>query len=95
MQACEFMDSESLSKVLRFRGSGPLFKGDVFDYPFYTMIEVASNSDPEVVPEESERLLQFIELVTDHIHDGLVPSGEKQARHLWDLRENIAVSTSA
>ena len=32
---------------------------EVFDkkYPFYSIIEVASNNDPEVVPEDSERLL--------------------------------------
>jgi hypothetical protein len=77
MQACEFMDAESLDKVMRFRNSAPLFGKDSQDYPFYTMIEVANNNDPEVVPEESERLLSFMELVEEHIHDGLVPSGEK------------------
>jgi len=37
----------------------------VFDkqYPFYSLIEVASNNDPEVVPEDSERLLEFLETV--------------------------------
>lgn len=40
---------------------------------FYSIIEVASNNDPEVVPEESERLMQFIELVSDRINDGIVP----------------------
>jgi hypothetical protein len=37
---------------------------------------VASNNDPEVVPEDSERLLEFLEVVGDNIHDGIVPSGE-------------------
>lgn len=39
------------------------FGYEVFDkeYPFYQIIEVASNNDPEVVPEDSERLLEFIE----------------------------------
>lgn len=48
---------------------------EVFDqsYPFYTIIEVASNNDPEIVPEDSERLMEFIELVQDNIHDGIVP----------------------
>ena len=68
---------------------------EVFDqsYPFYTIIEVASNNDPEIVPEDSERLMEFIELVQDNIHDGIVPQGETQARSIWDLRENVAVSS--
>lgn len=40
-------------------------RDEVFDksYPFYSIIEVASNNDPEIVPEDSERLLEFIESV--------------------------------
>lgn len=51
------------------------FGYEIFDkeYPFYQIIEVASNNDPEVVPEDSERLLEFIEQIEDHIHDGIVP----------------------
>lgn len=50
-------------------------KGDVFDqkYAFYSIIEVASNNDPEVVPEDSERLLEFIDLVGEYVKDGVVP----------------------
>jgi len=50
-------------------------KDDIFDkeYPFYSIIEVASNNDPEVVPEDSERLIEFIDTVSEHIHDGIVP----------------------
>ena len=42
---------------------------DIFEkyYNFYCIIEVASNNDPEVVPEESERLLEFIDLVSENI----------------------------
>ena len=46
------------------------------EHPFYSLIEVASNNDPEVVPEESERLLAFLETVSEHIIDGIVPQGE-------------------
>ena len=67
-------------------------KTDVFDqsYPYYSIIEVASNNDPEVVPEDSERLLEFLASIEDHIHDGIVPRGETQAKEIWDLRENVA-----
>jgi len=44
------------------------------------------------VPEDSERLLEFIEAVSDHIHDGIVPQGEHQAQQIWELRENVAVA---
>jgi len=71
-------------------------KGDVFDqkYPFYSIIEVASNNDPEVVPEDSERLLEFIDLVGDHVKDGVVPQGEAQSQQIWELRENIALAAT-
>jgi len=64
------MDRDSMSIVLK-----NLDKKDVFDqeFPFYSIIEVASNNDPEVVPEDSERLIEFIDTVSDHIHDGVVP----------------------
>lgn len=67
-------------------------KDDMFDqlYPFYCLLEVASNDDPDVVPEGSERLLEFIDTISDHIEDGIVPQGEGQARHIWDIRENLA-----
>ena len=67
-------------------------KDNLFDtkYPFYAIIEVASNNDPDVVPEESERLMSFIEEVGDSIEDGIVPQGEGQAQLIWELRENIA-----
>lgn len=70
-------------------------QSQVFDqkHPFYSIIEVASNNDPEVVPEESERLLQFIESVSDNINDGIVPQGEGQATAIWDLRENVALGS--
>ena len=73
LQACEFMDSDSMELTREFQG-----KGSVFDqkYPFYSIIEVASNNDPEVVPEDSERLLEFIDLVGDYVQDGVVPQGE-------------------
>jgi len=44
------------------------------------------------VPEDSERLLEFIEAVEDNIHDGIVPQGETQAQQIWELRENVAVA---
>ena len=67
------MDRDSMELVLKSQD-----KVEVFDqpYPFYSIIEVASNNDPEVVPEDSERLLEFIEAVGEHIHDGVVPQGE-------------------
>lgn len=70
LQACEFMDRDSMQIVLKKQG-----KDDIFDkeYPFYSIIEVASNNDPEVVPEDSERLIEFIDTVSEHIHDGIVP----------------------
>ena len=68
------MDHEAMDIVLKHHG-----KSDIFGqaYPFYSIIEVASNNDPEVVPEDSERLLEFIEAVSDHIQDGIVPQGEQ------------------
>lgn len=53
-------------------------KQDIFSrpYPFYSLIEVASNNDPDVDSQDSERLLEFIDAVSDHIHDGVVPQGE-------------------
>lgn len=73
LQACEFMDKEAMEIVLKNQG-----REHVFDksYPFYSIIEVASNNDPEVVPEDSERLLEFIEAVSENMHDGIVPQGE-------------------
>ena len=70
LQACEFMDRDSMAIVLKSQG-----KEEIFDkeYPFYSIIEVASNNDPEVVPEDSERLIEFIDTVSDYIHDGIVP----------------------
>lgn len=62
-------------------------------YPFYSIIEVASNNDPEVVPEDSERLIEFIGNIDEHIHDGIIPRGESQAQQIWDLRENIAYAS--
>jgi len=87
LQACEFMDRDSMAAVLEQHG-----KDEVFDkaYPFYQIIEVASNNDPEIVPEDSERLLEFIDSVSEHIHDGIVPQGETQAHQIWYLRENVA-----
>lgn len=71
-------------------------KEDVFDaaYPFYQVIEVASNNDPEIVPEDSERLLEFLDSVADNIHDGIVPQGESQSQQIWYLRENVANACS-
>lgn len=68
------MDADSMQIVLKNQG-----REDVFEkpYPFYSIIEVASNNDPEVVPEDSERLLEFIEAVEENIHDGIVPQGEQ------------------
>ena len=63
--------------------------------PFYTIIEVASNNDPEVVPEESERLLEFIDSVNEHIVEGLIPQGEAQAKTIWDCRENLAPAAAS
>ena len=90
LQACEFMDRDSMAVVSKKFG-----RPDIFDksYPFYQIIEVASNNDPEVVPEDSERLLEFIDSVSDKIHDGKVPQGEQQANIIWELRENIAVAS--
>lgn len=70
LQACEFMDRDAMQIVLKNQG-----REEVFDesYPFYSIIEVASNNDPEIVPEDSERLMEFIDSVKDNIHDGIVP----------------------
>ena len=73
LQACEFMDHEAMNRVLSFKNKELMFEKQA---PFYTIIEVASNNDPEVVPEESERLLEFIDSVNDHIVEGLIPQGE-------------------
>lgn len=72
-------------------------KQDIFDqrYPFYSIFEVASNNDPEVVPEDSERLLEFVETIEDNINDGIVPQGEQQSRHIWDLREGVATGLAS
>ena len=80
------MDHESMELVL-----SQFDQADIFEkkYPYYKIIEVASNNDPEVVSEDSERLLDFIGGVLDP-HDAIVPSGEAQAKQIWDLRENIA-----
>ena len=63
--------------------------------PFYSIIEVASNNDPEVVPEESERLLEFIDSVDAHIVEGLIPQGEAQAKTIWECRENLAPAAAS
>lgn len=73
LQACEFMDHASMDLVAKWKKGAPIFDKQ---YPFYSLIEVASNNDPEVVPEDSERLLEFLELVQDNILDGIVPQGE-------------------
>lgn len=85
------MDRESMEVVVKQHK-----KDEVFDesYPFYQIIEVASNNDPEIVPEDSERLLEFLDSISDHIHDGIVPQGESQSQHIWYLRENVANALS-
>ena len=70
LQACEFMDTQAMDIVLKTHDRESIFDQS---YPFYSIIEVASNNDPEVVPEDSERLLEFIEVIEDNIHDGIVP----------------------
>ena len=89
LQACELLDRDSMAVSLKFNKQKELFDGV---YPFYMLIEVASNNDPEMVPEDSERLLEFTSLVDAHIKDGLIPQGETQAQQIWDLRENVALS---
>ena len=66
LQAIEFMDHNCMSLVASKYGS-------IFDneHPFYALIEVASNNDPEIVPEDAERLIEFIGSVD--IKDGIVP----------------------
>jgi hypothetical protein len=64
------MDTQAMQRVLKYRGKPLMFAQEA---PFYSIIEVASNNDPEVVPEESERLLEFIDSVQDHIVEGLIP----------------------
>ena len=39
--------------------------------------------------------MEFIEAIEENIHDGIVPQGEQQSRHIWDLRENIATGLSS
>ena len=90
LQACEFMDADSMRLVASAYGFEPFEQR----YPFYQLIAVASNNDPEVVPEDSERLIDFLDVISDHMEDGIVPQGEQQARQLWDLRENIAVAAA-
>lgn len=53
-------------------------KSDMFSepHPFYAIFEVASSSDSEAAAEDSERLMEFIESVSDNILDGIVPQGE-------------------
>lgn len=70
LQAIEFMDSHTMNlTAAKF--------GEVFEkrHPFYALIEVASNSDPEIVSEDTERLVEFIGSL--QVLDGIVPSGEK------------------
>lgn len=76
LQACELLDRDSMRVSLKFNKQKELFDGV---YPFYMLIEVASNNDPEMVPEDSERLLEFTSIVDAHIEDGLIPQGETQA----------------
>jgi hypothetical protein len=78
-----------MTMVLKEKGQADVFEKE---YPFYSIIEVASNNDPEVVPEDTERLLEFISSVEEVIHDGIVPSGETQAKQIWQLREGISVA---
>lgn len=87
LQACEFMDKASMDLTL-----DTLKLDDLFEkrHQFYSILEVASNNDPEVVPEDSERLLEFLETVDEHITDGIVPQGDKQVQHIWDIRESVA-----
>ena len=47
-----------------------------------------------MVPEDSERLLEFISEVSDNIHKGIVPRGESHAQKIWDIRENIDVASA-
>ena len=69
LQACEFMDREAMNLVAKKYGIEPLEA----EYPFYQILEVASNNDPEVVPEDSERLIEFLDIIGDKIEDGVVP----------------------
>jgi hypothetical protein len=70
LQAFEFIDTESMEITLNEFKKEPFFEKK---HNFYAIVEVASNNDPEVVPEDSERLLEFIETVGDNLQDGIVP----------------------
>lgn len=89
LQACEHMDRASWNCSIN-----QLKKEDVFDtlYPHYYIIEVASNNDPEENPQDYERLLEFIDSVSDKIHDGVVSQGEAQLEHIWYLREMVGAA---
>ena len=82
------MDREAMALVAKKFGIQPLEA----EYPFYQILEVASNNDPEVVPEDSERLIEFLDVIGDNIGDGVVPQGETASKKVWDLRENVAVA---
>jgi FAD/FMN-containing dehydrogenase len=73
LQACEFMDSESMRLALISEKKSDMFSEP---HPFYAIFEVASSSDSEAAAEDSERLMEFIESVSDNILDGIVPQGE-------------------
>jgi len=85
------MDHETMKLVAKGQKENELFDKE---YPFYCLVEVASNDDPELVPESSERLLEFIGVVEDNIKDGIVPQGEGQANKIWNMREDVAVVAS-
>lgn len=54
---------------------------------YYQIMEVASNNDPEVVPEDSERLIDFLESIEENMVAGKVPRGEKSAAQLEAIRD--------
>jgi|LauGreDrversion4_2_1035121.scaffolds.fasta_scaffold784617_2 hypothetical protein len=66
-------------------------------FPFYALIEVASNREG---PENSERLYDLLgsaeELIvvspsrSDHDKDGVVADSEAQSKQIWKIREEIA-----
>jgi len=72
-----------------------------FKYPFtarhefFLMVEVESTGPVSEQDPNAERLLNFIESVSDHTTDGVIPQDNKQAHSIWAIREGVAPASGA
>ncbi|TNV79588.1 hypothetical protein FGO68_gene505 [Halteria grandinella] len=85
LQAVEFMDGNAMETTLSQLNFKNPFESRL--YPFYALVEVASNREGTETPD---RLYELLGSADDLIIEGVVAQDETQLSHIWQIREEIA-----